>query len=97
MSILNLKKAFRVSENRVMVLYYHNDRHQEFVVEWNNINTGTGEIVDYDLQISCLSNSEELNSMIEDSIRIGERDKNTNLDLYLELRDTFNANDCEDA
>lgn len=97
MKILNLTKAFRVSENRVLVLYYHNERHQEFVCEWNNIHPGTGEIIDYDLQINCLSGSAELNEMIKNTIAKGEHDDNPNLDLYLELRDTFNANDCEDA
>jgi hypothetical protein len=92
MSTLKLVKAFRTDENTVKVMYFHNDRKQEFVIEWNNIHPETGEMVDYDLQIGCLSNSENLNSIVEDAIGKGETE---DCDLYLEMRDIFDKYDCE--
>ena len=92
MSILTLIKPFRVSENVVKVLYSHKERSQEFVIEWNNIHPSTGEAGSYNLQIDCLSNSENLNSIVETAIRDGEVE---GCDLYIELRDTFDSADCE--
>lgn len=94
MSQITLLKAFRIDKYTVKCLYKHKELRQEFVIEWNNIHPGSGEIVDYDLQIDCLSGTETLNERIENAIREGE--KGEDADLYIELRDTFNANDCEE-
>lgn len=94
--IASLIKAFRVNENKVMALYFHNERHQEFLIEWNRIHPETGETIDYDLQIYCLSESEELNEIVKNAIRSGESDENSDLELYLNIRDSFDAGDCED-
>lgn len=95
--IISLTKAFRINENTVGVLYTHNERHQDFLVSWNNIDHETGKVIDYDLQIDCLSNSEHFNEIVKNAIRTGERDDNPSLNLYLELRDTFDAHDCEEV
>lgn len=94
--IASLLKAFRVNENKVMALYFHNGRHQEFLIEWNRIHPETGEPIDYDLQIYCMSGSEELNEIVKNSIRLGESDENIDIELYLNIRDSFDAGDCED-
>lgn len=92
----NMKKvtfitAFRKNENTVCVMYRHNARSQDFVIEWSNIHPATGEVDDYDLQLSCLAPSENLVNEVIEAIKNGEDD-----DLYLEIRDTFDRLDCED-
>ena len=89
MSKLTLIAAFRKTENSVGVMYFHKERRQEFVITWNNIDQGTGKALRYDLQVDCIGRSESLNRLIEDAINDGD------CDLYLELRDTFDALDCE--
>lgn len=96
MKIASLVKAFRVDENRVKVLYFHNERSQEFLVEWNNIHPETGEVGEYDLKLDCLSNSERLNEIINNAIAKGESDDNPDLNLYFDLRDSFSYSDCND-
>ncbi len=94
MSILKLLGAVRTDEHTVKVIYFHVDTRMEIVVEWNNIHPENGEIVGYDLQTDCLSRCEFFNAMIEDAISEGES-MTEDCDLYLELRDTFDARDCE--
>ncbi len=94
MSILTFLSAVRIDENTVNVIYFHNEERHKFVVEWNNIHPENGEIVGYDLQMDCLSRCEFFNAMIEDAISEGES-MTEDCDLYLELRDTFSARDCE--
>ncbi len=89
--MIELIKAFRRDENTVCVMYFHKENKQDFIVEWNNIHPSIGEVVDYDLQINCLSNSEILNSTVESAIREGSEGD----DLYVAIRDTFNSQDCE--
>lgn len=91
MSILTIKKAFRIDKNAVKILYFHNSRSQEFLVEWNNIHAETGETNNYDLQIGCLSNSGDFNIKIENVIKKADE----NDELYIALRDTFSATDCD--
>lgn len=91
--MLTLKKAFVVDENTVKVLYLHNERLQEFVVEWSNIHSSTSEVTEYNLELDCLSSSLELNEIVMQAIRDGE-DCDTN--LYLELRDTFSHDDARE-
>lgn len=86
--------AFRIDENTVGVMYRHNNRLIDFVIEWNNVHPETGEILDYDLQISCMSESEDFNAMICETIKNCE---NGDSGLYEELRDTFNAQECEEV
>lgn len=94
MSIIKLIKVFRANQNTVKVLYFHRVRHQEFLIEWNNIHPSTGDVGQYDLEISCMSNDEILNLIVEDTIQAGESDDNDDCDLYIELRDTFDYSDC---
>lgn len=86
-------KAFRTTENEVCAMYSHQS--QEFVVFWNNINPETGVIGDYDLQIKCLANNENLVEKVENAISSGESDDNQDVELYLAIRDTFDKTDCE--
>jgi len=95
MKNLILIKVLRTNDNAVKVIYYHNSRHQEFMIEWNNINEESGCVVDYSLQTNCMSSSDNLNEIINNCIKLGESEDNKNVDSYLELRDTFNSNDCE--
>lgn len=60
-----------------------------FTVEWNNVNG------DYDLQLNTLSKDSGLANRIDDAIREGETSDNNDLDLYLFIRDTFDAGDCQ--
>lgn len=89
--MITLIKAFRTNENTVNVMYYHQERKQYFVIEWSNIHPETGNTENYDLQITCLSESEYLNELVKDAIRDGSEDS----DLYLAVRDTFDSQDCE--
>jgi hypothetical protein len=90
-----LIKATRTSDVSVDVTYLLGK--QEFTVEWNNIHPSTGEIGSYDLQIDCKSDNQDFNERVKECIRIGECGSNPDLDLYYELRDTFDALDCEDC
>ncbi len=94
--MLKLQKAFRTSVNTVKVLYLHIERHQEFLVEWCNIHPSNGKICNYGLQLKVLSDSTEFCERIEKAIEEGEIDSNPDIDLYLEIRDTFDSQDCED-
>lgn len=89
--MITLIKALRADENTVNVMYFHPGRKQKFVVEWSNINPETGGAENYDLQITCLSESEHLNELVKDAIREGSEDS----ELYIALRDTFDRLDCE--
>jgi len=87
--MIKLVKAFRVDANRVCVMFRHIDQHAEFVVQWSNIHPETGEAGKYDLQIYCLSGSDMLTSIVEEAI------KDCDGDLYEQIRDSFDALDCE--
>ena len=86
-------KAFRTTENEVCAMYSHQS--QEFVVFWNNAHPETGDVGDYDLQIKCLANNENLVEKVENAISSGESDDNQDVELYLAIRDTFDKTDCE--
>ena len=86
-------KAFRTTENEVCAMYSHQS--QEFVVFWNNIHPETGDVIDYDLQVKCLANNENLIEKVENAIELGESDDNQDVELYLAIRDTFDKTDCE--
>jgi hypothetical protein len=88
-------KSTRNSDTSVQVAYLLDK--QEFTVEWNNVHPSTGEIGSYDLQIDCESDNQDFNERVKECIRAGETDSNPDLDLYLNLRDTFDAMDCEDC
>lgn len=92
--MLKLIKAFRTTDNEVKVLYFHKELHYEFLVEWSNIHPGTGEVVDYDLCLSCLSANESFNERVVKAIRQGESYSNSDVELYLSIRDMFDALDC---
>lgn len=88
--MITLIKAFRADENTVNVMYFHQDRKQKFVIEWSNVYPETGDIENYDLQLTCLSRSEILNEIVEQAISDGE-----DSDLYIAIRDAFDRLDCE--
>lgn len=92
-NLISLRKAFRVSENEVRVLYVENETRYEFLVEWNNIRHDSGQIGDYDLQLECLSDNELLREKVIEAIREGEEGENG--DLYIEIRDNFDRMDAE--
>ncbi len=94
MSILKLLGAIRIEENSVSVKYYHNEIGRSFSVWWNNIHSSTGEVTNYNLLFLCTSSNQELNSLVDNAIREGESAEDC--DLYLELRDTFSARDCDE-
>lgn len=91
--MITLITAFRTDEHTVYVMYFHNKYHQEFVIEWNNIDPGTGEISEYDLQELCLAGTAGLVTLITDAIQTGETG---DCELYLAIRDTFDQLDCVD-
>lgn len=84
---IKLIKAFRISATRVGVMYVHQGR--EFIVFWSNENQR------YDLEINCLAKNESLSERIEQAIKNGESDDNSDVQIYLQLRDTFDSLDCE--
>ncbi len=86
-------KAQRVSVNSVEAIYSLNGT--EFTVEWNNIHPATGEITDYDLQLIVKSDDYDLAQRVSEAIRENETDSNPDLDLYLEVRDTFDSMDAK--
>ena len=86
-------KAFRTTENEVCAMYSQN--FQEFVIFFFFFHPETGVTSDYDLQIKCLANNENLVEKVENAISLGESDDNKDLDLYLFIRDTFDKLDCE--
>ena len=90
---VQFSKVIRTSENSVDVTYLVNG--VELTVEWNRIHGGTGEVLDYDLQIDVKCEDADLRMRAEEAIREGETDENPDLDLYIDLRDTFDASDCE--
>jgi hypothetical protein len=81
------------SENSVLAKYKLSG--SEFSVEWNNIHPGTGEILDQfglcDGHGSVISDDVDLKIFIEEEISKGE-----DSDIYLSLRDTFDASDARD-
>lgn len=96
MSLLSLKRTYRLDKNTVGVVYLHEAYQEQFIVEWSNIHPGTGEVCDYDLQIDCLCDNSLLKFTVEDAIIAGESDANDHLDLYLEIRDTVSQLDVRD-
>ena len=92
---IKLIKATRKSDNQVDVEYSVDG--VSVTVEWNNIHPGTGEEAEYDLQLNTKSDDAELALRIDDAIREGETDENDDIELYLAVRDTFDAMDCQDA
>lgn len=92
---IKLLSAERVSLNHVSVTYLSGD--SQFKVQWSNICPGTGNHVDqYDLQAFCESIDENLEERVADCLREGETDNNDDLQLYLDIRDTFSSLDCVD-
>lgn len=68
----------------------------EFTVEWSSVDGATGKISYYDLQINTKSSNEDLAIRVDDAMREGETDDNPDLDLYLTVRDFFDARNCAD-
>ncbi|UCE66645.1 MAG: hypothetical protein JSU85_01110 [Candidatus Zixiibacteriota bacterium] len=93
--VIKLIKAFRVDKNQVKVLYRHKELRYEFLVEWNNIRPDNGKVEQYDLMLNVLSEYESFSERVINAIKKGEIDENPDLDLYLEIRDTFDCLDCE--
>jgi hypothetical protein len=89
---LNFIKAERTSLFNVDATYTLDDI--EFVVEWSCIHAETGEFGYYDLGFTVRSLDTNLAERVSDAIKIGESDKNQDLELYIFIRDTFDQHDC---
>ena len=89
-NLIELLNAQRISQNEVKVSYKHNETGNVFSVFWNNIHEGTGDIVDYDLQIDCESDNKELEQKVIEAVTAREDSH-----LYLEIIERYNSNDCE--
>ena len=89
MNIIKLVKAFRTDANTVCVMFRNMELNTEFVVQWSNIHPETGVLGKYDMQIYCLSGSDMLTSIVEEAI------KDCDGALYEQIRDAFDALDCE--
>lgn len=82
----------RTSKNSVVVTYQIEDN-KYFTIEWNNIHPGTGEVMSqYDWE-DVKSSDVELACIVQMTLKEGENDINPHLDLYLQIRDDFNAMD----
>lgn len=84
----------RISVNFVLAQYQTSDG-ESFVVEWNNFDEATGEIGNFDLYFVAAAENNELAEFVSSAIKGGENGENC--DLYLALRDTFNANDAQNV
>ena len=90
MNALKLITATRTSSTDVQVTYLHLETNSIINAIWNNLNPVTGEADYYDLQRNkVIAENENLDEVID--IAFEETDENS---LYLELRDTFDAQDC---
>lgn len=92
--MIKLTKTTRINMNCVKVTYELDGK--EFTVEWNNIHPGTGETGDFDLMLNVESTDEDLIYRVQEAIREGETDSNPDLELYLDIRDTFDSSDCDE-
>ena len=79
----------------IYVVYQVQKTAELFTVEWNNVCESTGELIGFSLSNCTEATSFSLREMINDLINEGETDENKDLDLYLEVRDTFDRIDCE--
>lgn len=87
-------KAERTSKSFVEATYTLDGT--PFTVQWNNIDPGTGGIVNrYDLEQRVKCADEALAERIEDAISGGETDDNVDIDIYLCVRDMFDHGDAE--
>lgn len=91
---IKLAGARRTTINSVEVAYELDGT--RFTVEWNNIHPGTGETGDFDLMLNVESTDEDLIYRVQEAIREGETDSNPDLELYLDIRDTFDSSDCDE-
>lgn len=95
MSILRFIKAERKSLNEVVITYLHKKYNTKFKVNWSNIHqTELNKTDKYYLQLDCLSESIHVMIVVDNAIREGDT-YDDDCNLYLELRDTFDSNDCE--
>lgn len=91
--------AKKISQNSVLVSYnIDNDQFDDvdFSVEWSNIHAGTGEEISFYLNENAVfSKDQVLAEKVARSIKSGESDANTDLDMYLFVRDTFDQSDAQ--
>lgn len=91
---LDFVSAIRTHQHHVAVTYRTPETDDEFTVEWSNINPETGAIESrYDLDVLVRSDNNELADRVSEAIKEGESDDNPDLDLYLSIRDDFDATD----
>lgn len=86
--------AIRKSDHDVDVTYRMPDTGDKFTVNWSNIHPETGHTESsYDLDVDVRSDNETLAERVSEAIKAGESDDNTDIDLYLTVRDSFDATD----
>lgn len=84
-----------INENVVEVSYDIND--YLTTITWTNLHEGTGEVMDFfypDIKVE--SSDPVLEARVAEAIRLGEDDENSDLYLYLHIRDTFSADDVKE-
>ena len=97
MKLTTFIKAERTSMNHVEAEYKLNATGESFIVTWCNLSETQFNIVeDYDLDVLVRSNNPDLADRVSNAIREGESDDNSDCELYLEIRDTFDAQNAED-
>lgn len=77
---------------------YESSTHGKFSVFWNCVHDGTGKVSldSYDLKMNFETEDEEMYERLHQAVSGGEADNNSEIDLYLTIRDTFSSSDCED-
>lgn len=85
-------KAERKTFHSVEVSYSFGK--DEFTVEWNGVHPGSGIVGGYNLQVNVKSTNDDLAYRISQAILGGEAGDNIDSEIYLTIRDSFNATDC---
>ncbi len=98
MSLIKLVSTKRLDGNNVAVTYSSTEYGGvTFTVRWCNVDPMTGcDLPFYYLKSSVGCGHPEYKSVVEEAIEFGEDGDSMYGDLYLEVRDTFNSNDCVD-
>lgn len=88
-------KAERQTTNSVIAT--HEILGATVLIEWNNIHPGTGEVLEYDASIEdIITDNDELRERIEEAFHGGKDDSNDDVEIYLHLRDSFDADAAEE-
>ena len=90
--IITFVNAKRVDKHTVDVTYELSGT--LCTVRWSDVHPGTGELTPYYLKDDVNSWDYTLAERISHAIKAGESDDNDDLDVYLFIRDTFDAFDA---